>query len=51
MNSDLVLSELRNAPVKADVVVIECCFCTPLICIHICEASITTATPKGLRVS
>ena len=36
---------------NADVVVDECCFSTPLICIQRCCASITTATPFGLSVS
>ena len=49
-NSSLVLRLLRKAPVKADVVVTEFCFCTPRICMHMCAASMTTATPRGFRV-
>ncbi len=51
MNSSRVRCCERNTPVNADVVVTEFCFCTPLICMHVCCASITTATPIGLRTS
>ena len=37
--------------VIGDVVVEECCFCTPLICMQRCCASITIATPLGFKVS
>ena len=50
-NSFLVLSSLRNTPEKADVVVIAFAFWIPLICMQVCDASITTATPNGLSVS
>ena len=50
-NSFLVLAELRKIPEKADVAVIELDFCTPLIVMHVCIASITTATPIGCRAS
>ena len=50
MNSFLVLS-LSKAPVKEEVVVKEFCFWIPRICIHMCCASITTATPSGLNAS
>jgi len=43
-NSFLVSISL-NCPLKPDVVVALFCFCTPRIIIHICTASITTATP------
>ena len=49
INSSRVSGRLK-APVKSLVVVSECCFCTPLICMHRCSASITTITPKGLSV-
>ena len=49
-NSFLVLISFMKAPVKAEVVVTEFCFWTPLICIHMWDASITTATPKGFKV-
>ena len=35
----------------SDVVVTLFCFCTPLIIIHRCCASMTTATPSGCSVS
>ena len=50
MNSARVLSVL-NSPVNADVVAIECCFWIPRITMHMCCASITTATPSGFSVS
>ena len=34
---------------NVDVVVTEFCFCTPRITMHMCCASITTATPLGSR--
>ena len=49
MNSSRVAS-FSNAPLKSEVVVTEFCFCTPRIIIHMCCASITTATPRGKRV-
>ena len=51
MNSALVFSSDIKMPEKADVVVEECCFCTPLICMQRCCASITIATPLGFNVS
>lgn len=35
----------------SEVVVIEFCFSTPRICIHMCLASTTTITPSGFNVS
>lgn len=49
-NSSRVAILLRKAPEKSEVVVNECCFCTPLICMQRCCASMTTATPSGLSV-
>ena len=49
MNSSLVAT-FSNAPVKSEVVVTEFCFSIPLIHMHICFASITTATPNGESV-
>ena len=46
-NSLRVRAELRNAPEKADVVVMALLFWTPRICMHVWLASITTATPRG----
>ena len=51
MNSSRVRICVRKTPVNAEVVVIEFCFCTPRICMHMCPASITTATPSGLSAS
>ena len=51
MNSWRVGGCERNTPVNDEVVVAEPCFSTPRICIHIWLASITTATPIGLRAS
>ena len=48
INSSRVRGSERNMPVKAEVVVAEPCFSMPRICIHICDASMTTATPVGL---
>ena len=48
-NSSRVSGRVK-APMKSDVVVSECCFCTPLICMQRCSASMTTITPNGLRV-
>ena len=50
-NSLRVRSSFRKMPLKADVVVMAFAFCTPLRVIHVCDASITTATPSGSRVS
>ena len=47
----LKAGQLIEIPVKAEVVVAESCFSTPRICIHVCDASITTATPSGLSAS
>ncbi len=49
MNSSRVAS-FSNAPLKSEVVVTEFCFCTPRIIMHMCWASMTTATPRGLSV-
>ncbi len=38
-------------PVKAEVVVADCCFSMPRICMHMWLASITTATPIGESAS
>src|SRR5574344_1553322 len=46
-NSFLVRAEVRNAPENAEVVVTALDFCIPLICMQVCDASITTATPSG----
>ena len=51
MNSSRVRWLDRKTPVKADVVVADCCFSMPRICMHMWLASITTATPIGLRAS
>ena len=50
MNSSRVLAWL-NAPLKSEVVVMEFCFSTPRICMHMCCASTTTITPRGFSVS
>ena len=50
INSSRVFAWL-NAPVKSDVVVMEFCFSTPRICMHMCLASTTTITPSGFSVS
>ena len=49
MNSSLVFCS-RNTPVKSEVVVMEFCFSTPRICMHMCCASMTTITPMGFKV-
>ena len=46
MNSCLVFA-CSKAPQKSLVVVMEFCFSTPLICMHMCFASTTTMTPCG----
>ena len=51
MNSSRVRWLDRKTPVKADVVVADCCYSMPRICKHMWLASITTATPIGLRAS
>ena len=51
INSSRVRRSFMKAPVKAEVVVTEFCFCTPRICMHMCAASITTATPSGFKAS
>ena len=48
MNSARVFSVL-NSPVNAEVVAIECCFWMPRMTMHMCCASITTATPSGFE--
>ena len=50
MNSSRVLGSFMKAPVKSLVVVTLFCFCTPRIDMHICWASMTTATPNGAKV-
>ena len=44
-NSSRVCGCERKFPSMHDVVIIEFCFCTPRIIMHICCASITTPTP------
>src|SRR5690606_30265635 len=51
LRNSLRVEFLWNSPSNAEVVVIEFCFCTPRIIMQRCCASITTATPRGLRVS
>jgi hypothetical protein len=46
-NSLRVRSSLRKMPLKADVVVTAFAFWTPLKVMHVCDASMTTATPRG----
>src|SRR5690606_10813021 len=41
----------RKAPVKVDVSVVDPCLRMPRMAMHICSASIITATPRGLRTS
>ena len=41
----------RNMPVNWVVMVETPGFCTPRIAMHLCSASIITATPRGLRIS
>ena len=48
-NSFLVRAELRKTPENADVVVMAFAFCTPRMDMHVCIASMTTATPRGCR--
>ena len=42
---------LRKMPEKALVVVMALDFCTPRMDMQVCMASITTATPRGWRLS
>ena len=42
---------LRKMPENALVVVIALDFCTPRMDMQVCMASITTATPRGWRLS
>src|SRR2546429_1021058 len=49
--NSLRVSFFSNSPQKAEVVVTEFCFCTPRIITQRWAASMTTATPSGLRVS
>ncbi len=42
-----VLQELRKAPSITDVFITEFCFSTPRIIMHMCLASMTTATPAA----
>ena len=51
MNSSRVRWSERKIPVKAEVVVADCCFSMPRICMHMWLASITTATPMGFSAS
>ncbi len=46
-NSIRVLQELRKAPSITEVFITEFCFSTPRIIMHMCLASITTATPAA----
>ena len=50
-NSDRVLTSVRNVPSIELVVASEFCFSTPRIIMHKWEASMTTATPRGFKVS
>ena len=50
-NSSRVLGSSRNTPNIVLVTVLLFSFCTPLITIHMCEASITTPTPVGCTAS
>ena len=50
INSSRVLAWLK-APLKEEVVVMEFCFSTPRIIMHMWRASQTTIVPSGLRVS
>lgn len=51
MASARVLEFLRNAPRRADVIVVDPGFCMPRMFMHMCSASRTTITPLGCRVS
>ena len=51
MNSFRVASSRRKEPSMELVVITECCFSTPRICMHRCRASITTPTPSAPTVS
>ena len=46
-NSMRVLLDSRNAPSMTEVFMVEFCFSTPRIIMHMCLASITTATPAA----
>ncbi len=46
-NSIRVLQELRKAPSITEVFITEFCFSTPRIIMHMCLASMTTATPAA----
>ena len=48
-NSERVSADFLNCPNIALVEVKLFCFSTPLICMHICRPSITTATPLGFN--
>ena len=51
MNSARVSAFSRKAPSMAEVTALEFCFSTPRISMHMCIASITTATPRGCSTS
>src|SRR5262249_54776818 len=51
MNSARVSAFSRNAPSIAEVTAFEFCFSTPRMSMHMCSASITTATPRGWSTS
>ncbi|MNY41593.1 hypothetical protein D3C86_1764220 [compost metagenome] len=46
-NSWRVLLDSRKAPSITEVLITEFCFSTPRIIMHMCFASITTATPAA----
>ena len=45
-----VVFDSRNAPSITEVFMVEFCFSTPRIIMHMCFASITTATPAALVI-
>ena len=51
MNRTCSAGSSLNMPVNRVVIVVEPCFRTPRIDMHICSASIITATPRGLSES
>jgi hypothetical protein len=51
MNRTCSAGSVLKAPVKVVVSVVEPCFWMPRMAMHICSASIITATPRGFSVS
>src|SRR5262245_22759197 len=51
MNRTCSAASSRNAPRKCDVMVSAPGFCTPRMDMQVCSASMSTATPRGLRIS